>query len=85
MSETATDVMHRTRGSLKLGGNPKDMLPIGLITAMAEKGVQLPPELAGGNSYPPAIDFLQERESKQKDQQQPTQDKKQLIAPDDTT
>ena len=56
MSETATDVMHRTRGSLKLGGNPKDMLPQALINVMAEKGVQLPPELAGGNSY--QCDFL---------------------------
>jgi hypothetical protein len=54
MSETATDVMHRTKGSLKLGGNPKDMLPKGLLNVMAEKGVTLPPELAGGNCF----DFL---------------------------
>jgi hypothetical protein len=41
--------MNRTKGSLKLGGNPKDVLPIALLSAMAEKGVNLPPELAGGN------------------------------------
>ncbi len=51
MSETATDVMHRTKGSLKLGGNPKDVLPKALLNVMAEKGVTLPPELAGGNAY----------------------------------
>jgi hypothetical protein len=48
-SESATNVMNRTKGSLKLGGNPKDVLPIALLSAMAEKGVNLPPELAGGN------------------------------------
>ena len=59
MSETATDVMHRTKGSLKLGSNPKDVLPKALLNVMAEKGVTLPPELAGGNTF----EFLQERNS----------------------
>ena len=48
-SESATEVMNRTGGRLKLGGNPKDQLPIGLINLMAEKGATLPPQLAGGN------------------------------------
>lgn len=49
MSESATDVMNRTRGSLKLGGNPKDILPSALIKVMAEEGATLPLQLAGGN------------------------------------
>ena len=49
MSESATDVLNRTGGRLKLGGNPKDLLPTTLLQVMAEEGVTLPPQLAGGN------------------------------------
>jgi hypothetical protein len=49
MSESALEVMNRTGGSLKLGGNPKDILPTTLIKVMKEEGVGLPPQLAGFN------------------------------------
>lgn len=49
MSESAMDVMYRTGGSLKLGGNPKDILPQALVKVMQEEGVGLPASLAGCN------------------------------------